>query len=139
MKLGKGILFSIILLSFVVVFSSCKKKCSAGSGGSLTIVLSPQHHGRPINNLTFWPDTVWVKYNTQDAPSSLSAYDAHFVGVPGTNTVRLTGLQCGDYYFFATGNDSLWAAPNNTHVTGGLPYSTTQTSGEIDMTIAVNE
>src|SRR5689334_17697967 len=108
------IFFQVALLMAIVAVSSCKKKCTGGSGGGLNFIFYPQHHGKAIPNVQNHVDTIRVRYNSQDAPSSLSGYDAHFEGEPGTNYVRVTGLKCGDYYFFATGVDTSWDASHNT-------------------------
>jgi hypothetical protein len=87
---------------------SCKRKddtnCTAGKGGGLTIVAFPQHHGQAILSKTVYLDTVYVEFNTKDAPSNnLSDYDTYFVGEAGEDHVHLTGLKCGNYYLLATG------------------------------------
>ena len=141
MKFINRILFTAMIGTIIISITSCKKKnsCVGASGGSLTFVFYPQHHGKPITNKPWHVDTVWVKYNSQNMPSSLSGYDAHFVGVPNTDNVHVPSLQCGDYYFFATGLDSTLDTTLFPHVTGGMPYSTTQTNGEIDINIPVSE
>jgi len=128
--------FVLILSSLNLLNASCKKKCSAGTGGGLTIVAFPQHHGRSIPNQTGYPDTVFLKFNTQNSPgSNPSNYDKYFVGEPGEDHVHLTGLQCGDYYLYAVGKDTMLML----RVVGGIPYSTSQTSGEIDLNVPVSE
>src|SRR5947209_3385239 len=98
----KKIIFIVtMLLVTSSILPSCKKKneCTGGSGGNLTIVAFPQHHGMTIYNKGNYPDTVYVKYNTLDFPgTSPSAYNAIFVGDSGEDHVHITGLQCGNYY-----------------------------------------
>jgi hypothetical protein len=123
---------------FTLFAYSCKKKdnCKGGTGGNLTIVAFPQHHGKTIQNLPAYLDTVYIKYNAQDSPGAdLSSYDDYFVGEAGEDHVHLTGLKCGSYYIFATGYDSSIGK----RVFGGIPYSTDKTDGEIDLDIPVTE
>src|SRR5258708_3412771 len=95
--------FSLILFSLVTVilfYASCKKKCSAGTGGSLTVVAKMQHHDHYIANLPNYRDTIYVKFNTQNSPgASLSSYDTKFIGQAGEDHVSMANLKCGDYYF----------------------------------------
>ena len=133
---------TIVAVSLSLLSLNCKKKddCNAGSGGNLTVVAFLEHHGRNIPNQAGHPDTVWVKYNTQNSPgSSTSAYDGYFVGEEGEDHVHCTGLKCGDYYFFATGLDTTLDTIANPHVSGGTPFSTDNESGEVDLHIAVSE
>ena len=85
----------------ILTFSGCKKsedKCSGGRGGSLTIVAFPKHHGKAIYNQPNYLDTIYVKFNKQDAPGiSPSNYDTYFVGKAGEDHVHMEGLKCGDY------------------------------------------
>jgi hypothetical protein len=134
------ILFSVAV--WLSVLPSCKKseKCVGGPGGNLTIVAFLQHHGRTIPNQAGHPDTVFVKYNTKNSPgSSPSNYDAFFVGEAGEDHVHVTGLKCGDYYLYGVGKDTTLDTVSNPHVSGGIPYSTDKTSGEIDLNIPVTE
>lgn len=133
-----------IILSFTLLFvanslfTSCKKKdeCVGGSGGNLTIVARLQHHGKTIYNQGNYPDTVFIKYNTQEYPgSSASAYSTFFVGDSGEDHVHISGLQCGNYYLYGVGLDT----SINQRVTGGIPFSTTQKSGEVELNIPVTE
>lgn len=132
---------SIIILSIVLaatIISSCKKekKCEAGTGGSVTLVAFPKHHSVPIYNQATYLDTVYLKFNTQELPSGgLSAFDTYFVGSVGDADVHCTGLKCGDYYIVATGFDTTI----NERVFGGIPFTITAESGEVDVNIPVVE
>jgi hypothetical protein len=91
----------LISLLFILAFElqSCKK---AGLGGDATLVVFPAHHGNSI-----YGATVYVKFNTKDSPgSSLSDYDATFVGDPKSDFVNVTELMQGNYYLYAIGYDS---------------------------------
>jgi len=129
---------AILILTSVVALYSCKKesKCVAGSGGSLTLTAILQHHGVTIPNQANYPDTVFVKYNTQEYPGGTAAnYDTYFVGDSGEDHVHLKNLRCGDYYIFGVGKDTSL----HKRVTGGTPYSTSATSGEITIYVPVTE
>lgn len=130
-----------LLLAFSFVVTSCKKKdnCEAGTGGNLTVVAYLKHHGRIIANQPDYSDTVWLKFNTQNAPGSgVSNYDKFFVGEAGEDHVHLTGLKCGDYYFYAAGKDTTLDSTQD-RVVGGIPFSTDNTSGEVSLDIPVSE
>lgn len=128
----------IMLLIAAFSLCACKKDvdCSAGKGGSLTIVAFPQHHGKPIYNLPNYFDTIYVKFNTKEAPGiSPSNYDTYFVGQAGEDHVHMEGLKCGDYYFLGAGFDTTISQ----RVIGGIPFSTEQKEGEINLNIPVTE
>lgn len=117
---------------------SCKDEnnCKAGTGGNVTIAAFPKHHGVAIYNQGNYRDTAYLKFNTQDFPGSNPAdYDMIVVGDSGEDHVHIEGLKCGDYYIWMTGLDTTI----NQRVTGGIPYSFSQESGEIDLTIPVTE
>ncbi len=126
-------------LLVILMISSCNKdeeKCVAGTGGNLTILAFPKHHGTTIPNLPNYPDTVFVKFNTQDSPGSSQAnYDTYFVGEVGQEYVKVFGLKCGEYYFMGVGFDTTI----NERVVGGMPFSTDQIEGELNLTLAVTE
>jgi len=143
MKNNLLILFAVVI--FLAPFAACKKekKCEAGTGGGLTLVAFAEHHGVKIFNLDStqqfpngYPDTVYVKFNTQDSPGlSPSNYDTYFVGEGGEDHIHLEGLKCGDYYFYAVG----WDPSINERVFGGTKFSTSQNSGEVVVHIPVTE
>lgn len=134
-----SILFAIsLLLASASVISSCTtKKCTnAGTGGAVTLVAFPQHHGMSIVSKASYPDTVYLKYNTKNSPgTNLSLFDTYFVGEAGEAHVHMEGLKCGDYYIYAVGYDSTIMK----RVTGGIPYSFDKETGEIDLNIPVTE
>jgi hypothetical protein len=135
-KLSIALLFvsgSIMLMS-----SSCKKPCMAGSGGDVTILFKPEHHTIPITGSSSYTDTVYIKYNSSDFPGpSPSNYDMVVAGNPGENFVRVPGLKCGQYFVFAVGFDT--SAAWNIRVIGGLPIDFSDKSGTLSMTVPVNE
>jgi len=132
----------ITLISSLIIvglfYSSCGKKdeCVAGTGGAVTIAAFPQHHLLPIESHANYLDTAYVKFNTQEFPGDdPSKYDLVIAGEVGEDHVHIENLKCGDYYLYMTGFDTTI----NMRVTGGIPYSFTQTSGEIDVIVPVTE
>lgn len=129
----KIVLFAALVIVFI---AGCKKKseCEAGSGGSLTVLAKMIHHTRPIKGCR-----VYVKFNTLESPGdNPSNYDLTFKADDSTSIAKLTGLNCGDYYFYAVGIDSLLIAPANV-VKGGTPFSTSQKEGTQSWNIYITE
>jgi hypothetical protein len=149
------------LLIFVSFISACSKKkgCTnsiaanfdseaekddgscqlAGAGGSTTIVAFPQHHGKPIINHANYRDTAYVKFspvNNEFPGTDPSLYDLTFVGDDvGEEHVHLEGLKPGKYFIYMVGLDTTISQ----RVTGGIPYTLTQSSGEVDLNVPVTE
>jgi hypothetical protein len=108
----------------------------AGLGGNTTIVAKPQHHGAAIYSQSNYPDTAYVKFNTQEFPGwNPSSYDALFAGAQGADHVTIAGLKTGQYYIWMAGFDTTIAE----RVTGGLPVTLTQSSGIVEQVIPVTE
>ncbi|MCY7410778.1 MAG: hypothetical protein LH473_10925 [Chitinophagales bacterium] len=128
-------LFSILIITF---FTSCKDKCNeAGTGGSITIVAFPMHHSTPIISSDTYPDSVFVKFNTQDFPgTTASSYNMVLEGEAGEDHIHIENLKCGDYFIYMTGFD----ITINQRVTGGIPYHVDENApSEIDLNIPVTE
>ncbi len=122
-----------VIIALSILFSSCSKesKCTGGSGGTLTIVAFPKHHGADTKPL--W---AYVKFNTKEFPgTNPSNYDLQVAGDTSENHIELENLKCGDYYIYEIAIDP---AINDT-VVGGVPFSTTETTGEVNVTVAVTE
>ena len=118
----------------ICIGGSCA--CDAGDGGAVTIAAFPQHHNKPIFSQANYLDSAFIKFNTQDFPgTSPSDYDLVLAGEEGEDHVHIEGLKCGSYFIYLTGFDT----SINERVTGGIPYSFTQTSGEIDLNVPVTE
>lgn len=129
---------SVLALSLLVlVGASCKKKdeCKGGSGGNLTLVLFPQHHGKVIYSQDAYRDTAYIKYNSLNAPAAGTSYDEVVVGEAGENHIHVPNLKCGDYYVFVTGFDT----SAQQRVKGAIPVTTSQSSGELDVNVPVSE
>lgn len=131
----KSYLSFLITFLFVTSFNSCKEDdCKAGSDGALTVAAKMIHHTREIKGCT-----VYVKFNTQDFPGSTPAnYDLTFKANDSTSIAYLRGLNCGNYYLYAVGIDSLILPPNNV-VKGGIPFSTSQKEGTQNINLYVTE
>lgn len=115
---------------------SCKQKenepsCPAGSGGSIALILEPQHHGKEVR-----PYKAYLRFNALDAPSSLNAFDLKVDADTTQKTIRIPNLKCGSYYIYATAYDTAVKAA----VKGGIPYQIPQnTSAETRLVIPVTE
>ena len=109
---------------------------TAGTGGNVTIVAKPQHHGVPIISDSLHLDSAFVKFNTSNSPGvNPSNYDLVIVGEAGEDHVHIEGLKRGKYFIYMTGYD-----PGiSQRVTGGIPYEITVTAGEIDLPVPVTE
>src|ERR1044072_2700228 len=84
----------------VVFFCGCAKE---GLGGDTTLVIFPQHHGRPIPSTGAYLDSVYVKFGAKEIPADPTHdYDAVFAGEVGEDHVHVEGLKRGDYYIYCT-------------------------------------
>jgi hypothetical protein len=105
----KKIFFISLLLIPFFEFSSC---CKGGSGGDATLDCSVFHHSKPIPGAT-----VYVKYNATEFPGTdVSVYSANAKASGTSNTLKIEGLHCGDYFLYGVGFDSALGLP----VTGGV-------------------
>ena len=128
--------FLKIILLLVVAFSipSCKKDtCKAGTGGNLTLKLNTKHHDNYVYGLT-----VKLKFDTQDFPGEFGAYDISKTAGVNDSVIIFTSLQCGDYYIYGKGIDSTITSIDKT-VKGGIPYTTSQGDGTIELALPVTE
>lgn len=115
---------------------ACDPCPSAGTGGAVEIAAFPQHHQLPILSHVGYLDTAYVKFNAHELPGlKPSDFDLVIAGEVGENHVHIPNLKCGDYFIYMTGFDTTI----NQRVTGGVPWSVTQTSGEIDVIVPVTE
>lgn len=122
-------------LIIILVVSSCHK---SGSGGKAMLMITPQHHGINIINHVGYPDTVFVKYNSNELPGTKpSDYDAYFVGAPRSSEIDCDNLKWGKYYIYVVGFDS--AGPYR--VTGGIPLNVkySQRKSMVMVTVPVTE
>ena len=136
MYIMKHYLF-IISLFVPLFFGACKKSndCTAGLGGNLTIVAKTMHHTRAIPGCT-----VYIKYCTQELPGNgnASAFDKSYKITNDSVEIAISNLQKGDYYLYATGIDST-LDPTKNSVKGGIPFSTDQNNGLINLIVPITE
>lgn len=124
-----ALLFSLISVS--LAFFSCKEKCKAGDDGTLTIVAFPKHHGADTKPL--W---AYVKFDATEFPGTDPAsYDLTIAGDTTENHIELPNLNCGSYYIYEIAFDT---GIQDT-VKGGIPFSTEQTTGEVNVDVPVTE
>lgn len=75
-------------------------------------------------------DNVFLKFNTLDfSADNPLEFDTYYIERAGDENVHCAGLMCGDYYDYAVGFDT----NKNERVKGGIPYTITAKSGEIDV------
>jgi hypothetical protein len=126
----------IILVAIpILVFGSCKKE-KPGLGGNVSLILKPQHHGKPIYNQNDYRDSVFIKFDQAEFPGdNASLYDYIKAGVPGDDFVRVDGLKKGQYYIFMAGFDTSIFQ----RAAGGIPYKINQDAGEIQLIVPITE
>lgn len=113
-----------------------KSTCPGESGGDVTLNLVPQHHGKPIPNRAAYPDSAFIKFNAVQPTGYLpSDFDLVVSGVTGTQNILVPGMQCGQYYIYMTGFDTVF----NKRVVGGTPCDFTSTSGQVQFIIPITE
>ncbi|MBK9451603.1 MAG: hypothetical protein IPN95_19760 [Bacteroidetes bacterium] len=126
----KKTLLFFLLVTVAITYSACKK-CKAGDDGTLTIVAFPRHHGADTKPL--W---AYVKFDAQEFPGTDSnSYDLVIKGDSTENHIELPNLNCGNYFIYEIAYDPAIQAI----VTGGIPYSTEETIGEVNVDIPVTE
>ena len=131
-----SIFVSIFALVSVVGCEHDHGTCGANEPGNLTLIIKLQHHEHQIVNLKHYRDTVYVKCNSLNFPGKDPLlYNGIYIGDYPSESVRIPNLNCGDYFIYATGFESI----HSQRVSGGVPFSTTQKSGEVTITIPVTE
>ncbi len=119
----------ILFAAAVILIPACK----AGSGGDATLVVLPEHHGTPISGTAAYPDSVFIKFNTQDLPDNPTTnYDALFTSSNEAH-VHCEGLKAGKYFIYATG----WDPAINQRVTGGVAVKIKYKDRKDEITIEV--
>jgi hypothetical protein len=135
---------AFFILTLLGIIAGCEKNnnndedkpiCVGGKGGSVSLIASLQHHGKPIISRDSYPDTVYVKFNTLEYPGSLQKFDTLVVAETGEDHVHISGLRCGKYFVFATGFDTTI----NQRVRGGVPVQFSVASGEVPVVVPVSE
>ncbi len=135
-------LLSLLNIGLAVFFSGCKEdkkeeesdNCLEGRTGNLTLVAKMVHHARPIPGCR-----VFVKYNAVNFPGEdTSLYDYRITAAADTPYVTIDSLNCGNYYIYAVGIDSL-LDPSNWICKGGIPFSTPLISGTDSVNVYITE
>jgi hypothetical protein len=126
-------------LFFLISFYACKKdhaSLSGGSGGKVTVIAKTYHHTKPIKGTS-----VFVKYASDEFPGTdTTLYDAHYHAVTTDDSVIVSGLTAGSYYFYGLGVDSAIAGfQNGYNVKGGIPYTVSIDSGTLVITVPITE
>lgn len=136
----------LLMLSVLTQSSSCKKddkdpepdpyaNCNAGKNGQLSIRANFKHHSKNIPGCT-----LFIKYNQEEFPGhpDSTAYDLIVPAGSDSSFLTIDSLDCGKYYLFATGIDSA-LDPSIWIVQGGIPYSTTDKQGFVNLIVPVTE
>lgn len=137
----KQLLSLIILPAGLLLWASCgdddddnKDNCTEGRTGQLTLVTKMIHHTRPINGCT-----VYIKYGAKEFPGEdPSRYDYSVIASNDTSIAIIDSLNCGDYYIYAVGIDSL-LDPVNWVCKGGIPFSTSSKQGTVNLNVFITE
>ena len=134
--------FLLLLITLMVSFYGCKPdkddepvdSCPEGRTGALQLSATMIHHSRPIKGCD-----LYIKYNATEFPGEdTSLYDYH-VTAPGNSAVAvIDSLNCGNYYLYAIGIDSL-LDPSGWLCKGGLPFSTDKKSGSVSINVYITE
>lgn len=120
----------LFLFSVVIASTSCNK---AGTGGAASLALFPEHHG-----LTIKGATAYIKFDTKEAPASLSDYDLTATATGNhPDHIHFENLKPGNYYLYCVGYDSAISMP----VRGGIPYTIERAdkSKAVDIKVPVTE
>jgi hypothetical protein len=137
----KSLLRVSIIASAAVLWFSCTEEkeetCIAGNGGTVRLVLFPEHHGEAIPSLDNYADSAFIKFNAQDFPGDdPSKYDLVITGAIGSDSVVVENLKCGKYYIYMAGFDTSIAE----RVRGGIPYVISEgASGVKNVIVPVTE
>jgi len=103
----------------------------AGVGGNTTIVAFPKHHGNSTR-----PIFAFVKFNVQNLPGTDSSnFDLVLYADSTEDHIEIEQLKVGKYFIYEVAFDS---SISDT-VRGGIPYTLTQSSGEVLLDIPVTE
>ncbi len=107
-----------------------------GTGGNVTIIAKTLHHTKRIKGCS-----VFVKYAANEFPGEdTTLYDARYREGIAEDSVVISGLTAGTYYFFGLGIDSAIAGfQDGYNVKGGIPYTTNLESGTVTITVPITE
>lgn len=132
----------LLLVSLSVSFYACKPDkddepvdlCAEGRTGELQLSAKMIHHTRPIKGCD-----LYIKYNATEFPGEdTSLYDYHVTAPADSAVAVIDSLNCGNYYLYAVGIDSL-LDPSGWLCKGGLPFSTDKKSGSVSINVYITE
>lgn len=133
---------SLLMVSLLVFFYSCNPEehdepvdlCDEGRTGALELSVTMIHHTRPIKGCD-----LYIKYNATEFPGEdTSVYDYHVTAPNNSAVAVIDSLNCGNYYLYAVGIDSL-LDPSGWLCKGGLPFSTDKKSGSVSKNVYITE
>ena len=129
MKFGLGTL-TILLIVFASM--GCRKKSTAGLGGSNELQLRVRHHEIVLDSIK-----VYLKFNAEDAPANNSEYDitTEVQEVDGKMIAVFEGLKDGDYYVYGYG----WDPYIVDNVEGGFSFELKDETNPITYDLQVTE
>jgi len=132
----RKVINTVVFFCLMITAFSCNRSDDnnnsvdiGGKGGNAVLKITPQHHGRNIDSCT-----VYIKYNTLDAPTGSYDDSALCVQIDSTPVATFTQLKKGKYYLYGKG----WDPTILQGVKGGLPYTITQESA-INVLLPVTE
>jgi hypothetical protein len=124
------------LLLLAAGFYSCCKHPE--DPGNATLVIRLKHHGTTVPNHISHPDTVWIKYNVDEAPPSVSDYDKFIVGEGTEDHIHVENISCGKLFLYGAGLDSSSGAGER--VVGGqaikIKHKNRKKETEVDLAVA---
>lgn len=96
--------YKLLLGAGLLLLNACSKD---DSPSTFTLNVIPKHHGRAIDSCT-----VYIKYNTVDAPAN-GIYDdsVRCVPVGGVSTAVFRSLKRGSHYLYGYGWDPTLTPP----------------------------
>ncbi|MBL0340470.1 MAG: hypothetical protein IPP71_05815 [Bacteroidetes bacterium] len=137
--LKSNLLSGFVLGLFLLSFSSCVKderNCIASGGkGSLKVEVFPVYKGQPVTSTNAFKDTVYIKYGAKSFPGqSPSKYELKYVIPEGKNSINITKLNCGVYYFYVVCKDSI----SGKRITGGANFISDKITGSFNLVVPVD-
>jgi hypothetical protein len=128
----------LTLIAILTLLSSCVKderNCVASRGkGGLTVKVFPVYQGQPVPSSKTFKDTVYVKYGATSFPGySLTKYQLKVVVPFQENSVNVTKLNCGAYYFLVVCQDPV----TGNRLRGGATFNSDKISGNFNLVIPV--
>lgn len=129
----------ITLVIMITLTMACRKEnddCKGGTGGDNSMMVYLKHHSKLITSIPGHPDTLFIKYNTNELPGEdPSDFDTYYIGDTLTDHFMIDQLNCGDYYLFGAG----WDTTISQRVKGGIPVTIDDDAGQVIVNVPVTE